>query len=169
MLLLGASASQAAVLAFSYNEAPGGPVLSGILTGDLQPDGNTFLVTAVGPAYLDGVQGADLPLVYSPDNYLGIDSAAVPTVTLDGTFMDLLACANNQCVGDGILFASGDQASAGSPTFEGGGTYGGGIIATYDPSQWSATLDPVPEPGTLGLGLTAGLALLVWKKRSGAR
>ena len=47
-------------------------------------------------------------------------------------------------------------------------SYGSGHFG-FDPTQWTASVHPASEPGTLCLGLTAGLGLLIWKKRSGRR
>ena len=172
-LSLSAAVRQAAVLTFNYVEAPGGPVLSGTMDGDLQIDGNTFLVTSLGPLFLDAVPMPDVPFVASADFFTGFNPVAVPTVTLDGSFLDLVACSTGACNVDGIAFAVGDLWAANNlqSVFQRLGAFGD-ALTDFDPAGWSASVDSssaAPEPGTLALGLSAGLGLLAWKKRKFAR
>jgi hypothetical protein len=181
VLLLGATTGQAALLTFTYLEAPGGPTLSGTISGDLQLDGNTFIATSMGPVYLDNVLAPDVPFVHSMDFINTMVAFDIPIVTLDGSFMDLVACSTDACDGDAFAFAAGNKIAivAGFPIFVGGETFGNDFQA-FDASAWTASVDgvptggappteTVPEPGTLALGCSAGVALLAWKKRSVVR
>jgi hypothetical protein len=168
--LLSATVSQAAVLNFSYSSQTG-PVISGSMLGDLQLDGNTFIVSSMGSVFLDAVPAPELPFIYSTDGFIGLNLLALPTATVDGSFLDFVVCATSSCAGtDAIVFASGDlyaSSVAGGPIFQATGAYGDGSLLPYDPAQWSARVtadSSAPEPGTFGLGIAAGLMVIGWRK-----
>ena len=166
LLSLAAGTSRADILTFTYHSLDLGSVLSGTMNGTFEPDDNTFVVTSMGPVDLDGVPGPALPFVDSPDNFLSI-GPALPTVTLNASFMDLFACTDDTC-SDGFLFGVGDGASGlfgGVPVFIGGPSFGN-TTSLFDANGWSAS---VPEPSSLCLGLTAvalGIAVRRNRRRS---
>ncbi|WP_136439251.1 VPLPA-CTERM sorting domain-containing protein [Pacificoceanicola onchidii] len=158
---LTASAATAATVSVTY-----GLLLSATFEGTLQGDGNTFLVTGVQDfATIAGLPAASLTFVTSYDALGFAVPGALPTISLDGSSLDILACEDATCEG-GFLFAVNSVASA---------TIGGDIFArltsgtttptAFVPSAYSATLNeaaPVPLPAGLPLLLAGigGLALL---------
>ena len=165
LLSLASGTSRADILSFTYHSPDLGSLLSGTMNGTFEPDDNTFVVTSMGPLDLDGAPAPALPFVDSPDNFLGI-GPALPTVTLNASFMDLFACTDNTC-SDGFLF--------GGPSF-------GNTTSLFDANGWSAAgtdddtspgdgesapvFAATPEPSSLWLGLTAvALALAVRRHR----
>jgi hypothetical protein len=128
------------------------------MDGMLQPDLNTFIVDAMGPVTYGGRQGPVLSFSDSLDHYT-FGTNVLATVTLNGSFMDFLACTSTHC-SDGFLFASGDAFSAvgrgGVPDYEDGISFG--LVAeVFSATRWNATT--TPEPGTLSLGLLSALVL----------
>ena len=182
LLSLAAGTSRADILTFTYHSSDLGSVLSGTMNGTFEPDDNTFVVTSMGPVDLDGVPGPAMPFVDSPDNFLGI-GPALPTVTLNASFMDFFACTDDTC-SDGFLIGVGDGASGlfgGVPVYIVGPSFGN-TSSLFDATGWNATGDdddtppgddesaPVraetPEPSSLCLGLTmVALALVVRRHR----
>ena len=162
LLSLAAGTSRADILTFTYHSLDLGSVLSGTMNGTFEPDDNTFVVTSMGPVDFDGAPAPALPFVDSPDNFLGI-GPALPTVTLNASFMDLFACTDNTC-SDGFLFGVGDGVSGlfgGVPVYIVGPSFGN-TSSLFDSNGWSAT----PEPSSFWLGLTmVGLALVVRRHR----
>ena len=93
-IFLTAPRANATLFDLSYTIADGSN-LTAVLDGTLQPDLNTVVVNAVEDfAALDAVPGPSLPLVYGYDYALGQPTSPQATMTLDGTFMDLIACAD---------------------------------------------------------------------------
>jgi len=182
LLSLASGTSRADILSFTYHSPDLGSLLSGTMNGTFEPDDNTFVVTSMGPLDLDGAPAPALPFVDSPDNFLSI-GPALPTVTLNASFMDLFACTDDTC-SDGFLFGVGDGVSGlfgGVPVYSGGPSFGN-ATSLFDANGWSAVGDdddtspgdgelaPVfaatPEPSSLWLGLTAvALALAVRRHR----
>ncbi|MEA5509728.1 PEP-CTERM sorting domain-containing protein [Crocosphaera sp. UHCC 0190] len=141
------SPAQAALFNFSYTLI-GGDVLSGMLDGDVQGDGDTVSVNSISMPLFNGVAGPDLPFVVS--NSAGPSLPA--TVSFSGSVMDIIACTNSDC-GDGFLFDGSMYIS---------GVSYGDAFEPYNPNNWSLTAkatEAVPEPGSvvalLGLGLGA--------------
>lgn len=154
---LSGPAARAAIFDFSY-ELAGGDILAGQMEGILQADNNTIVVDAVLDfVTLNGVPAPSLPSVFSVDEeFVGLPGPLDPIVTLDGSFMDLLACTSPQCF-DGFLFAVDNFAANnwfGGPVYNDGGSYGGGTFEPYSQSNWSMTA--VPLPATLPLLLIGG-------------
>ncbi len=155
------SARASEILDFSYTDG-NGDTISGTMDGALQSDDDTFLVTGMGPITFDGGATAPLNFVASIDDYqslgngyMGEDTAAV---TLDGSYMDLIACFDSDCA-DGFLFAVGDEFSGNfdGSLFSGGASFGF-VFEPFNPQGWSASVAPEPQSFVLfGLGL-AGLA-----------
>lgn len=149
---------------FSYTTATG-HVLTGMLDGTLQADGNTVVVGSVAMAAVDGGALPDLSVVESLIEYVGAGTALSPIVSLSGAAMDLIACASLACT-DGFLF---DAAGGliGAPFFS-LGLGGGTVNDDYDPRRWTLTAKALPETGSIavfGAGL-AGLALARRRRNS---
>ena len=133
-----------------------GDVLSGCIAGTIGPDGNTVTVSSVTMAMLNGVLGPDLTSVESFQEFIS-GSAADPTVSFDGTVMDIIAASLSF---EGFLI-DGTALVFGSPFFISSSFYGN-TAEPFDSANWSLTQrTSVPDGGwTLGmLGLGAGILL----------
>jgi len=99
--------SSATVFNLSYTLADGSK-LTAVVHGTLQSDQNTLVVDSVEDfAAIDGASGPSLSLVSSYDSALGQPVSPLPTLTLDGSYMDFLVCADDAC-NVGFGFAVGD-------------------------------------------------------------
>ncbi len=157
LLALSAGGLQADILTFSYTMSSG-DVLAGKLDGTLQADGNTFVVDGViQPTTFDGNPGPPLSFVGSVDNFFfGIPFPGAAQVTVDGTFMDFLACDSAGCPNDGYAFLAGDAtADIFGSTFVGGPSYGNTQEA-FVAADWQASVlvESTPEPDSVLLLLT---------------
>lgn len=119
-----------------------GPVLEANITGDLQEDGDTVIVTAIDNARLDGAAGPDLPFVTSLSDLVDGTRANPPVLTLSGQGNDFSACSDATCTADFLTFDGvrqflGTPGLYTSPAF--GDTMSGGANAAepYDPAQYS--------------------------------
>lgn len=148
-----ATASQAAPIQYDFQYTASGGVLAGSLIGELQGDGNTIVVTAfLDFVTFNGAGSLSLPFVGSSTEFFGGPST-VPTVSLDGSAMDIAACDSSSCF-DGFLFES-SGAAIGSPIFFSGSSFGA-LQEIYDANRWQIQAAAVAEPGSLAL---VGLAL----------
>lgn len=145
--------AEAASFNFSYT-LQNGSILSGMLDGDVQADGDTVFVTSVSMPTFNGVAGPDLPFLNIPSYLLG--GSGTPTVSISGLLMSFLACDSPVC-SDGFLFES-SGAVFGLPLYNSGSSYGSSF-ESYDSSKWQLTAKnpvSVPEPasvlGLLGMG-----------------
>jgi len=103
----GSNGSSATVFNLSYTLADGSK-LTAVVHGTLQSDQNTVVVDSVDDfAAIDSVSGPSLSLVFSYDNALGQPVSPSPMLTLDGSHMDFLVCADDAC-NVGFGFAVGD-------------------------------------------------------------
>lgn len=119
-----------------------GSVLEADITGTLQDDGNTVIVTAVDNAGLDGAPGLSMPFVTSLADLVDGTDGNDPILTLDGTGNDFSACSDKTCVAefitfDGVKQLFGMPGVFTSPAF--GNTMSGGANAgeSYDPARYS--------------------------------
>ncbi len=155
LLMITAVLGQAGTLNFSYNT--GSVIFAGTMTGTLQGDNNTFVVSSFGPFTVGGAAGPSLGIVDSVDHSV-FGVTQVPTVSLDGSYMDFVACSTITCSDNGVLgFASGNMFAAvvTHVPFQLGSDDLGGSSA-FNASNWSASVaGDAPEPGTLTLGFAA--------------
>jgi hypothetical protein len=177
LLFLVAGLSKGDTLSFTFTEPTvSANVLTGTLLGTLQGDNNTFVVTGFGSLALNGVLAATLPTnVVSFDTTQGDNvGTEYPTVTLDGTYMDLWA--NTPGNGSVLWIADGDQFASdqGGPYTAGYGEFGpleatgcsagNGTWCTYAASEWSANMVPEPSPFLL-VSIALALVAAVKKQR----
>ena len=103
----GTSTSNITVFNLTYTLADGSK-LTAVVHGTLQSDHNTLVVESVENfARIDNTPGPSLTLIFSYDSALGQPVTSLPTLTLDGSYMDLLVCADEAC-NAGFGFAVGD-------------------------------------------------------------
>lgn len=135
---------------FSY-VAAGAGTLSGQLTGTLQADNNTVLVSSIVDfASWNTVAGPSLPFVNTVSG-MASSTVAPGLVTLDGSVMDIIACDSAGC-GDGFLFDTLGTLF-GVPVYSSGHSFGArGEL--YSASSWSLSAATVPEPASWALMIT---------------
>lgn len=154
--------AEAATFSFSYNISSGS-TLSGLLDGILQADNNTVVVNSIQDfVTLNGVDWPALPFVSSMDVKNNLTVGLSPTFTLDGSFMDLVACTSSAC-NDGFVFAANSLTSSrtGANLFE--SSTGG--VDEFDPDEWQLrAVNNVPTAATLPL-LTLGVAAMAFARR----
>jgi len=104
-----AGAAQAASFGLSYPLVKTNNVLSGILSGDVQPDGNTVIVSSVIQASLNNVAGPTLPYVAVNDGTGTANGGPTrTTVSFSGVPMHIAACTNSSCT-DGFYIRTSDR------------------------------------------------------------
>ena len=118
-----------------------GSVLEAEITGDLQEDGDTVIVSSVAQARLDGVAGPEMPFVTSLADLVDGTAGHPPVLTLSGEGNDFSVCSDESCTGDFITFDGVKQVFGmpgifTSPAF--GNTMSGGAHAgeTYDAARY---------------------------------
>jgi hypothetical protein len=156
-LSLTAPQAHATLFDLSYTLADGSN-LTAVLDGTVQSDFNTVVVNSVLDfAALDGTSGPALPFLYGYDYFLGQPTSPLPTLTLDGSFMDLLACADAAC-NDGFGFAVGDvyASTIGDNIYSAGASFGN-TFELYNAA--SNTLHP-PAPTSIPTLSEWGMTLL---------
>ena len=165
LIAVSSVSAHADIYSFSYTRGDTS-VISGTLNGMLQADNNTVVVTSlVGAPQLNGLAGPSLLTIASTDTANFGTAGLQPRVSLNGSFMDIIACdfaspVNCNGRGNAITFNAGNATAA---------AFGGGApFAAYDgffgefgeqflAARWSLT--PVPEPGIWVL-LVCGILLL---------
>ncbi|MDY6782614.1 MAG: PEP-CTERM sorting domain-containing protein [Cyanobacteriota bacterium] len=155
------NAAQAASFNFSYT-LNNGDILSGMLEGEVQSDGDTVFVSDITMPMFNGAPAPELPFVTSAEFFLGLPTTT-PTVSLSGSIMNLLACTPN-CFDGFLLDASG--IFVGVPSYISGGSYGNSF-EPYNPAQWELTAK-TPEPASM-LALLAVGALGAASKTKSAK
>jgi hypothetical protein len=157
--LFGTSA-QAEMLDFSYLMPDTGNVVAGSVDGTLLSDGNVFDLSSFLTLSVNGISVALPTTITTPDKTYANDNTPA-AMSLDGSYLNVYATDSTNilafAVGDVAVLAGdidGNQAG-GTPGYGGGGDY-----APYVQSNWTASLESVPEPSSILLML-APLALLV--------
>lgn len=148
--------AEASLFNFSYTLA-GGDVIAGQVDGTLQADNNTLVINSVLDfATFNGVDGPSLPFVASVDTFINITPGLSPTLTLDGSFMDFIACTDGSC-NDGLSFNAGNSFSllvaGGTPVYNSGAAFGN-TLEPFNTANWN--IQAVPTPAAIWL-LGSGL------------
>ncbi len=119
-----------------------GSVLEADITGELQDDGNTVIVSSFDNVRLDGVAGPAMPVVMSLSDLVDGTDLHDPVLTLSGVANDISVCSDTTCAADFITFDGVRQILGGpgfytSPPF--GNTMSGGANAAeqYDPANYT--------------------------------
>ena len=144
---------------WNFTYVTGVGVLSGQLTGTLQGDNNTILISSVDAAAFNAVPGPSLPYVYSLTGFSLGNLGAAPFTSIDGSVQDFLACLQSNCDAEGFYFDTSQI--FGRPDYTGGISFGQ-ISSLYNQSNWSivpATTGAVPEPSSWAM-LIAGFGLV---------
>lgn len=154
-LALGAASAAGAATTFKWSYQTSAGTLSGRLTGTLQGDNNTIAVESLvnNAIYFDGVSDGDLPVLLTANAFYDVDyNGRAPAVTLDGAFVDFMACTDISCL-TGVVFDP-DTIAFFEPVVV---TLGwGDVNETFQASNWS--ISAVPEPQTWAL-MIAGFGL----------
>jgi PEP-CTERM motif len=153
--------SQPGVAATLYNfayHAQNGDVLSGQLTGTLQPDMNTVAIESVPNTAFNGDGVGGLGWLYS------FTGGSDPVASLDGTVISWIACDSSDCG------SRGDRSAVlgfGLGRLNASLVYGSHFEG-YESWRWSLSVAPsdsVPEPNAMGLVGLGGAALAAWRRR----
>ncbi len=123
-----------------------GDILSGMMTGEIQEDGDTVIISAVTMPMFNGSPAPDIGFV---DSWVGASEGGNDlraTVSFSGSTMDIIACDTSEC-DDGFGF---DAAGVffGVPLVTTTGDFGG-ALEEYNPANWSLSAKSTPEPNTL--------------------
>lgn len=158
--------AEAALFDFSY--VASGGTLAGTVDGTLQADHNTVIVNSLLDfVAVNGVAEPSLPFLSSWDAFWSL-STSLPTLTLDGSRLDFLACTSSSCSGNGIAFGAGTNIttfSYGYDAYSYWNSVGGSGPLPYNPANWQMSAQStVPAPATLPL-LAIGGAAMAWRHR----
>lgn len=161
--LLAASPALSASFLASYTYVGGG-VVNLKLEGELQPDGDTVVLTAISIPNFLGVSG-DTPLTL----YSFASGAIPPKASLSGELVAFYGLYNNHA-GNSLIFDSIPELY-GSPTAATFGVFGG-TIEPFEPTRWSMALattgGTVPEPANWAMLITGfGLVGAAARRRRG--
>jgi hypothetical protein len=149
----------ATVYQYSYTTI-GGNVLAGTLTGVLQGDNDTVLVTAFDSPTFNGNPTPAIVALTSLSDFF-FSSGVPPTLSLSGNIMDFLA-GGDPGYTDGISIESAGYFS-GLPRIVAGPSYGN-LLEDFNSANWSMSeASSVPAPAALPGGL-ATLALGVLRR-----
>jgi hypothetical protein len=142
-------------------------VLTAIVDGTLQADGNTMFVSSISNPFYNGAPAPALPFVDSVSHDLG-GPGLLPQLTLDGTQLDLIACTTTTGCVDAFAFDVVYKLY-GAPAFFSGPAFGS-TLEPYFITSYSLTPTPAPLPGALPLFATGlgALGLLGWRRKKKA-
>ncbi|MDY7014484.1 MAG: PEP-CTERM sorting domain-containing protein [Cyanobacteriota bacterium] len=146
------NAAEAASFNFSYT-LDNGDLLSGMLEGDVQADGDTVLVSEITMPMFNNAPAPELTFFESALEFLaGIPGS--PVVSFSGLTMDIIACDTSAC-DNGFAFEGSGLFTV--PAYISSGFYGD-ASEIYDPARWELAAKTTPEPASM-LGLLAVGAL----------
>lgn len=168
-LALAIAAPQAEASLFNFSYIYSGGIIAGTLDGILQGDNNTVIVSTIQDYMTyNGTPLSSMGSVHSWDFSANVTGLDVPAVTLNGSFMDLIACPG-VCSGIQSFGWAVNNALAGlmgGPTFSATSDLGSGGPESFNAANWSLTsVGSVPEPATLAL-LAAGAVGLARRRRA---
>jgi hypothetical protein len=163
--------ASAATFDLSYTLA-GGSVLTADIGGTLQADNNTVIVNSVYNATFNGTGAPATSFLQSVSEYF-FHNGEPPKLTLDGTFLDLMACGLNDCsISANFVFSNPPPAGLGfSWAFYSGSPTYGGVTEKFNIADYSLTPTPIPSTWLMLLSGFVGLGYFAYrgtKKRSAA-
>jgi hypothetical protein len=154
--------AEAAHFDFSYNA--NSRTLSGTLDGTLQADNNTVYVNSVLDfVTFDGSALPSMAYVNSFDARFSYSQGA-PLLTLDGSFMDFVACETSDCYyffGFGV--GNRIESTFGMPVYLSSAGYATTQNEPFQQANWQ--IRAVPTPPTLVLLLAGGSAYLLQRRK----
>lgn len=158
-LVLVAVPASAAEYVFSYIASSG--MISGHMTGTLQANGNTLLLSAISAPRLNGTLGPDVVVVGSFRQLVTYEPIPA-SVTLDGSLMDFVSCVYGTGCSEGFTFTY-EGLLYPAARFYAGGFYGALLNGeVYNRANWSiAPFNPAaaPEPASWAM-MIAGFGLI---------
>lgn len=167
--------AEASLYNFSYTF--GSNTIEGQLDGTLQGDNNKVAVNSMQSLTFNGAAGPSLLPVYNADKFYsdlypafypilpGFPTETTPWLTLDGSYMNFLACPAGDC-NNGFAFIVGDSLA----TTLGGSAYIAGSSWGFTHEEFVSAnwhMSAVPLPATLPL-FASGVAALAWRRRRAA-
>lgn len=162
--------AEATLFDFSYISSLG--TIRGYIEGTLQNDNNTVVVNNI-PDFLtlNNIPKHSMPHLFSFDHWKGLNQSGLPTLTLNGSYMDFIACELTCSTGSAFLFSVGTIFSSTNwprmPFFEGNmGYWGSGVPEYFYTTNYSLIPvdNSIPVPSTLSL-LVNGSAYMAWLRR----
>jgi hypothetical protein len=150
LLTTAASSAQAAQYKLNYTEAGGG-VIGALVTGTLQADHNTVLVSSVADfATFNGAPGPALPGITTFSN-VTLSTSNPSILSLDGSNLDFAACDGVASCFDGFSFVPAGSLGR-QATLISGLSFGSAFEA-FDVTKYSLTAVGAPEPAVWALML----------------
>jgi PEP-CTERM motif len=151
--------TEAALFEISYTF--GDNTLEGTIDGTLQVDNNKVAVNSMQNLTFNGAAGPSLLPVYNADKFYselypafypmqpGFPTETTPWLTLDGSYMNFLACPAGDC-NNGFAFIVADSLAAvlGGSAYIAGSSWGF-THEEFVPANWQ--MSAVPVPGALWL------------------
>ncbi len=158
-LVLAAVPASAAEYVFSYVASSG--TISGRMTGTLQSDGNTLLLSSISAPRRNGTPGPGVAVIGSFRQLVTYESIPA-SVTLDGSLMDFVGCTPGTGCSEGFTFTY-EGLLYPSARFYAGGFYGALLDGEiYNRAKWSISpfnSAAVPEPASWTL-MISGFGLI---------
>jgi hypothetical protein len=161
------SAASAISLNFSYT-VPTGDVISGMLEGEIQADGDTVIVSDIIMPQFNGIAAADPGYLVSVSNILSSTGVA-PTVSFSGVFMDFAGCVVVGCPAesDGFSLFTEDLVGGNIGVLTGPQTYGDfgfDDALPFEAERWELSVK-TPEPTAALVTLLFGFGAIGWRKK----
>ncbi|HKX40838.1 MAG TPA: PEP-CTERM sorting domain-containing protein [Burkholderiaceae bacterium] len=161
LLLAGVACGAQAQTTFDFSYTASTGVLSGRLEGTLLGDNNTIVVSSIDFTAFNGTAGPSLPFVSSAIEWQ-FGGAHEPTISLDGSFMDIGTCSflttDKGCFqGQGFIFDTtgwlSQQFRPGTPLqpFVNLSPAFGNTVEPFHAANWA--IAAIPEPSSYALML----------------